>query len=269
MLECISSITIKQVHGFIDERANFIFSGAPMDRTKEFRAIVQATEIPQPAAPHVDFYRDLYARSLELTSVLDMIGRLTPYEAFRAQPLLDRGYALVREYKQIPIGDDTAGRNPEIVASLRGIIRNNALRATLRLNETSRRFSGERRKSGHQPDDNSESGSRERSASQQSVQEELEQVSEVRGEHLQERRRVVKSISEIGQVVEDIAIHVSLQEEQLRRIDESMARTERWNKKALRELRETWEAAGENRGGMFKFFGMWLMVFVVFWFIKR
>lgn len=240
-----------------------------MDRTREFRAIVQATEIPQPSTPPVDFYRGLHACGLEIAGVLGALERLTSYEAFRAQPLLDRGYALVREYRETPIDEGAAGQNTEVTAALRAIVRTNALRATLRLNEAARRcgHSGKRVQSSHLLDEHPENRKED---GQGLIQEELEQASyEPQNEQLQERRRVVRSISEIGQIVEDIAIHVSLQEEQLRRIDESMGQTEQWSKKALRELRETWEIAGENRSGMLKFFGFWLLVFVVFWFAKR
>ena len=98
---------------------------------------------------------------------------------------------------------------------------------------------------------------------------EEQQMNRQREEFLEERRRIVKSISEIGQIVEDISIHVSLQEEQLKRIDDIVTKTETWGKKALREIKETWEMTNSNSKTMVKFFVFWIFIFLLFWIVKR
>lgn len=242
-----------------------------MDRTKEFWTIVQATEIPQPGPEPRPFYADLHAKHQQIKRLLEELGRLTPYESFRMQPLVEQGHRLVREYREMPIDDGSTGDAREMAQTLRGIVRTNALRATLRLNEAARSSAS------HQRSQAAAEGAvapraldeQQAMAAQTSALLQEEGEGAMHTELVQERRRIVRSISEIGQIVEDISIHVGLQEEQLRRIDDSMMHAEKWNRKTLAELRGLWETVSGNRKNILRFFGIWIIIFTLFWLIKR
>lgn len=253
-----------------------------MDRTKEFYTIVRATEIPQPSYKRTPFYANIASKYEEIKVVLLDLERLTTYESFKMMPKLVLGYDLIREYKLINIEDNKDGDYQECVNALKSMVNSNAMKATLRLNEFSRKCNNLGSKMNNSNNRNSknnnvaiqeECGSSHKESSPSDngmsvmlIDETKQQISQ---ESIQERRRIVRSISEIGQIVEDISIHVSLQEEQLRRIDDSLIKTEKWNKKALNELIETWEIARENRPFMIKFFIFWAIVFLMFWLLKK
>lgn len=55
-------------------------------------------------------------------------------------------------------------------------------------------------------------------------------------EFMVERKRIIKSINEIGQIVEDKSNHVRSQEEQLKCVDDNVMQSDKWSKKALGEL---------------------------------
>ncbi|KAI5169756.1 hypothetical protein PAEPH01_0973 [Pancytospora epiphaga] len=244
-----------------------------MDRTKEFRTIVRATGIPQEEFKAIGFFEEVHALQEKIQSLLSDISHLTSYESFRIQPLLTKGYELVKRLKNTSIPNSAPGVTDDVLDSLRSITGGVSMRALLRLNEASRRCVShvtalDDRKRLEIAGQNNGEGGQKITPGQVAVQESVLST-EHSEEVIQGRRRIVKSISEIGQLVEDISIHVSLQDEQLRRIDDSMKRSEKWSKKALNELRETWEIAGENRGQIFKFFGVWLSIFIIFWLVKR
>ncbi|KAI4293077.1 hypothetical protein PAPHI01_2351 [Pancytospora philotis] len=244
-----------------------------MDRTREFNRIVEATEIQQPAAQSVDFFGDLHALRTGMHSALGQLDRVTAYEVYRVAPLLERAQEAVRAMRAFQLPERAPGITNEVLEGLRVIVRADVLRATLRLNEARRRCSNRAATSDEQQTraaaaPGTAGQSMHMSQSEAAVAQELVEAAPVH-ESVRERKRIVRSISEIGQIVEDISIHVSLQGEQLRRIDDVMARTENWNKRALDELKLTWHLVSENRGTMYKFFGAWFCVFLIFWFVKR
>lgn len=242
----------------------------PMDRTKEFHRIVDATEIDQPEQTVPRFYVDLYERQQELRIALEPLDRINAYEAFRAAPLLERARQTMQVYRAFPIPETVSEVAPEVLDGLRAIVRGDILRATCRINEAKRRCSRATRAAADQ--DMGSAGAQ--TCDSQAIANEAALAQEVQEpivsqESLSERKRILRSISEIGQIVEDISIQTSLQGEQLQRIDDAMTQTDTWGKKALEELRLTWEIAGDNRSTMIKFFGCWFLIFLLFWFVKR
>lgn len=257
-----------------------------MDRTKEFSLIVQATEVPQPPFRPRIFYGEIAHKYEQLQYALSELEKLTSYESFKMPPKLSAAYRLLEEYKAIPIDDNVSEDYLECVRALCNIVSTNTMRATLRLNELSRLCKRtvnpeERQRTTHPVPSNTpveylhgkEQGPERykpnTGMATTMMMEEQEQQQRVREDFLQERRRIATSVNEIGQIVQDISIHVGLQEEQLIRIDDSLALTETWNKKALYELQEMWSAAKENRPFMIKFFCFWALVFILFGLLKR
>lgn len=250
-----------------------------MDRTREFQLIVQSTEIPQKTQRENTFYLEVDKKYKEIAGILSDLSKLTSYDSYKMQSLLTRGYTALNEYKQFPIDENVTGDYKEVINSLKSIIKNNSLKTTLKLNELSRKLAREQTKvESHATKRNNsvildeQNGQKTQNTftqAQQAVFMDEVQENKQKDEFLSERRRIVKSITEIGQIVEDIAIHVCLQEEQLKRIDEVVAKSEHWSKKALNEIRETWEMTSANTKTMAKFFIFWICLFLLFWFVKR
>lgn len=88
-------------------------------------------------------------------------------------------------------------------------------------------------------------------------------------EQIQERKRILRSITEIGQIVEDISIHVRLQEEQLKRIDDIVIQSDKWIKKAKNELLDYWDYARSGRGRIIKYFSLIGLIIFLFWIVKK
>lgn len=229
-----------------------------MDRTREFRLIVESTEIPQNSFKASPFYLEALNLNRRIKDVIDQTKSLTHYESFKTQALLSQGYSCTKELKQIQVESSSE----EIKESLKNIIRNMVLKNTLKLNDIRNKMTIPETSSS-QPTDVTQTKSQIISDSLL-IQEENKQENEF----IQERRRIVKSISEIGQIVENISIHVSMQEEQLKRIDDVVRKSETFGKKALNELRLTWEMTSENRKTIIKFFAFFIFLILFFYFIR-
>lgn len=237
-----------------------------MDRTREFQSVVFATEIAQPPYSAASFYTVLAEKYEEIAVIVGELEKTTAYEAFRMQGRLGRAYELVRAYKAVPIGSGYEhGDSQRVVQALQSIVQANALRWTLRLNDVSRKVT--RRSASVAAE---EAVPRREEKMQPLLEEEqMAQTPVSVRDMTHERRRIVRSISEIGNVVEDISIHVRLQEESLRRIDETLLKSERREKQIIGELWETWDAVRGNRRFMLQFFGAWGVLFVLAWIAKR
>lgn len=234
-----------------------------MDRTKEFFSIVELTEIPQNAFEQQPFFEHISKTEREIDKTCTSLSRLTSYESFRAQTLLSRMAELLREYKDTPIVDDGGSKDcQEVLSNLRSMVNTKFLKYTLKLNEMRRRLQREALESSGAP---SEAARRESSASLLLEEQEHRQENEF----VEERKRIVKSINEIGQIVEDISIHVRLQEEQLRRVDDIVVQSDRWSKKALSELNDIWFMVRSNRRAIVKFFAFWLLIVLLFWVLRK
>lgn len=244
-----------------------------MDRTKEFFDIVYATEIPQPQHKIVPFYENIKKKYEEILKIIDELNNISLYELFKMGTKLTKGYELIREYRQMLPNEVSGNTDFQIcILSLRNIINNNATKANLRLNEIKRKYNEKNAvelTSETAKNASSNSLYNNNESSQLIIEEEKQKTHYEHYEFSQERRRIVKSISEIGEIVEDISIHVSLQEEQLNRIDMALAETEKWSKRAINELNETWLVVKSDRKFMYKFFIFWFFIFFIFFICKK
>ncbi|KAI5151201.1 hypothetical protein ENBRE01_1967 [Enteropsectra breve] len=243
-----------------------------MDRTNEFQKIVQITKIPQNVHKIHNFGTEIVKKELQVEDLLKKLSKIPIFEAFRIVPLLEQGYKEVADFKNTAVEfADKNADSEEVVCNMQSIIRTKSLRATLKLNEIRRKCMSARKETAKteyfDKQDKREAGAGSQEMAM-ALEEEQEQKRTLNEETVQERKRIVKSISEIGQIVEDISIHVSLQEEKLKRIDDTMKRTEKWSKKASKEIKETWDIVNKDRRGLVIFFGIWLIIFLIVWIMK-
>ncbi|ORD97337.1 hypothetical protein HERIO_794 [Hepatospora eriocheir] len=106
-------------------------------------------------------------------------------------------------------------------------------------------------------------------------QEQYEESTLIRGskgiskEMIRERKRIVNTITEIGNVLEDINIHVSLQEEKFKRIDDIIVNTESYSKRIIKDLGVIWNLISTRRQGFNIFFIFWFLIIILIYFSKK
>lgn len=247
-----------------------------MDRTKEFLAIVQLSQIPQQPKNSIDFYYKIHKIKKQIDDAFVQISKVTSYESFRTIPLLKSCADLLETLRNVKINEDVSRDHLEVVQNLKSLVNTTCLTYQLRLNEIKRKLNPEnkhRRNETTVNQEDSHSDIRQRNGttgqglSQDLLMQEHENVQEQ--EQTQERKRILRSITEIGQIVEDISIHVRLQEEQLKRIDDIVIKSDRWLKKTTSELRDYWDMVRSGRGRMIRYFVFFVIVVLLFWIIRK
>lgn len=232
-----------------------------MDRTKEFNSIVELTEIPQHPFDEITFYSHIKKIEQEIDHSFALLSKITSYESFKSQTIISKLMELLNEYKNSYISQDAGSRDfQEVLNNLKSMIHTKYLKYMLRLNEIKRKYQKEASL------DQAAAPHRKEDTSTLMIE---EQEIQHRNEFLEERKRIVRSISEIGQIVEDISIHVRLQEEQLKRIDDIVIESNKWSKKAFNELDNVWFMVKSNRKVIIKFFSFWFLVVLFFWLLRR
>lgn len=83
------------------------------------------------------------------------------------------------------------------------------------------------------------------------------------------RKRMITQLNELGQMVSDISLHVSLQGEEIKRIDEVVDESNNFVKEAIYEINKTWGRVSDQRKRIFKFFGFWLLLAFIFWIWRK
>lgn len=241
-----------------------------MDRIKEFLAIVEFSNIPQNPFHKPIFYSEVRDLEMSIEKILEQLSKLTSYESFKSKTLLNRCFELLEEYKNIRLNEEQNKDYHEMIQNMKSMIKTRYLKYTLRLNQFTRKLNSAEPRNTKIIEDSPLSNTVEPHQRQkQEMYFQVPLIEENKEDFVQERRRIVNSITEIGQIVEDIAIHVNLQEEQLRRIDDVLIKTDDWNKKALNELGDIWQIMRSNRFFMIKFFVFWLVVILLFWYLRR
>lgn len=83
------------------------------------------------------------------------------------------------------------------------------------------------------------------------------------------QREISQQISEIGNLMEEIGIHVSLQEESFKRIDDLMKQSDKFLDSSLFILKKGIEGVTSTRKSLIKFFMFWIILAIIFWMFRR
>lgn len=242
-----------------------------MDRTKEFLSIVQLTEIPQHNLEPIDFYSNIHQLKKQIDELFLQISKVTSYESFRTAPLINTCAQLLDNLKFVKINENVTRDHLEVVQNLKSLVNTTYLKYQLKLNEIKRKMNN---------------GIKEKKKESAVIQDETKEQLFNRGqekdimlieqerdhqdnEQIQERKRIMHSITEIGQIVEDISIHVRLQEEQLKRIDDIVIKSDKWLKKTTSELLDYWDMVRSGRRRIIKYFSFFAIVVFLFWLIRK
>lgn len=241
-----------------------------MDRTSEFVKIIRSTHIPQrQTSPLVS----PYARAFEIDAVVKRtlleldktLSKERIYEAFTLQSKIDKTRELVREMRE-SLKIELRCRNEQESASynsLNGIIKNRIAKHLLKLTELIRK-----------KDARAQVAEERRQKFDSVPQGEMQQdvvllENEVTKERIQERQRISMQISEIGQIMEEISVHVSLQEESFKRIDDLMGTSDALISGSLELMKKTWENVANTRPAIVKFLLFWIVLSLIFWILRR
>lgn len=252
-----------------------------MDRTKEFIAIVEYLQIPQLPYNKPKFFSDIYLMECEIEETIKQLSKLTAYESFRGHSLISKCSTLLKKYKNIKIDQNGSRDYCQTAQNITSIIKKRYLKYTLKFNDLSRKLDNLDKKSSKPTNDNmieddiskgteiENKKQKEYYRQQQSTYFQVPLIEETQQDFTQERRRIINSITEIGQIVEDISLHVNLQEEQLKRIDDVILQADSWNQKAFNELNDLWGMFRSNRSFMIKFATFWSIILLVFWAMRK
>lgn len=241
-----------------------------MDRTGEFVKIVCSTHIPQKQVPPLASpYLRVFEVDVSVGKVLHeleaALGKERIYESFTLQSKIDRARELIGKMREA-VDLDVGSRNEQektSYANLNGMIRNRVSRHLLRLAELVRRKES-RAQVAEERRQRFDSGPQEGAGQDVVLME-----NEVETERTRERQRITMQISEIGQIMEEISAHVSLQEESFRRIDELMGTSDSLIAESLELVRKTWENVSNTRPAIIKFLLFWVVLALVFWALRR
>ncbi|RVD92054.1 SYNTAXIN like protein [Tubulinosema ratisbonensis] len=101
----------------------------------------------------------------------------------------------------------------------------------------------------------------------------LEQEQVLENKSVQEddvlKKRMISQLNELGQIVSDISLHVSLQGEEIRRIDEVVDESGNFIKEAHYEISRTWDRISDQRKRIIKFFSFWFLLAFIFWLWRK
>lgn len=240
-----------------------------MDRTEEFVKIVRSTHIPQQRwVPVVSPYTRAFETGAAVEKVMSEIERMLDkervYESFALQSKIDKALELVKGLREA-FEPEMRCRNEQEAASyasLDGMIKSRATKYHLRLKELGRKRDARTQAVSE----------RRREFDAECPREQQDAVlmeNEVVTERIKERQKISMQISEIGQIMEEISMHVSLQEESFRRIDDLMGTSDTLIAGSLDLMRKTWENVSGTRPAIIKFVAFWVVLALVFWVLRR
>ncbi|KAF9761946.1 hypothetical protein NGRA_2320 [Nosema granulosis] len=250
-----------------------------MNRTKEFIKIVNSTNFPQKALKDSDkeitklFNIDNEIK-LEIESLSSVISTNRIYEAFRIQSRLENVKEKIYNQRKMLEVDfpDSNSQEAESFSTLLNILRSRTNKYTLRVNDLIRKKeeqqkTSQTRRTKFVDDETTRNDSSVGRPEMDVVS--IEQYEETTNIRYREREAITNHISEIGQIMEEIGIHVSMQEESFKRIDELMTQTDTVFDTSISLLRKTLSNIKSVRSSIIKFFIFWFFIVVIFWLLRR
>lgn len=98
------------------------------------------------------------------------------------------------------------------------------------------------------------------------------------GEYEQSQEIIIKNrkqeylshqISELGQIMSDISLHINIQGEALERIDDVIIKSDNLIDRTVIEIEKTWRNIRDRRKTIFKFLIFWIILIFIYWFLRR
>lgn len=220
--------------------------------------------MPPLVPPYLKAFEMDAAVERSLSELSNALGKGRAYESFTLQSKIDKVRKLIGEMKEA-IHDEVESRNEQEAMSydnLKGIVRSKIARHLLRLTELIRKKENRTQMA--------EERRQKFDSSEREVQQDVALMDNQEAvERTRERQRISIQISEIGQIMEEISVHVSLQEESFRRIDELMETSDGLISGSLDLMKSTWENVSKTRSAIVKFLLFWVVLSLIFWLLRR
>ena len=238
-----------------------------MNRTNEFFKLVSLSEVPQQDINYVDLFINSYKTHINILELFKKAEKMTKYDKFKLQPVLEELLKSIEFYKDMQLNVDGNQDTKEAFATINEIIKMRTIKFTIRYKKLANSLKSTQSSQSPVQQQNQEKYTNKNNNQQFLIQE--EQQKNVNIEKYEQRKRIVNRISEMGDIVENISLHVSLQEMELKRIDDILIKTDSFSKRALNDLKDTWNMVSEKRKTLIKFFVFWLCLILTFYFIRR
>eukprot|EP00866_Antonospora_locustae_P000137 jgi/Antlo1/137/1166 len=235
-----------------------------MNRTNEFHHFVASLELPQSKPPFSTVSSDLQQIAEEINVQLGFLERQDGYERFVTEKKMCKTLDLLEKYKQAASSLQTTPKNESETTHLKGLktmLNSRYARMMMRYNSISKR-QNEKAAS-----DTKRRGSFSCADTEQKQSQVFLEDQEQRNDTL--RKRMLTQMNELGQIVTDISLHVSFQEEEIKRIDDLVSSSEGLIKESFFEIHRVWERISRRRRRMLKFFSAWIMLALFFWYFRR
>lgn len=235
-----------------------------MNRTNEFHHFVVSFELPQRKPHSSTASGELLQIAGEINTQLEFLERQDGYERFVAEKKMDKTLDLLEKYKLAASALQVAPKNESEATHLKGLktmLNSRYAKMMMRYNNISKRQS-ERVASDTRRRESFSCSDTEQIQSQAFMEEQ-----DQRNDTL--RKRMLTQMNELGQIVADISLHVSLQGEEIKRIDDLVGSSEGFIKESFFEIHRAWERISGRRRRMLKFFSAWIMLALFFWYFRR
>ncbi|WUR03571.1 uncharacterized protein VNE69_05160 [Vairimorpha necatrix] len=239
-----------------------------MNRTNEFYKIVQTTNIPQKSHKYLkNDLKDLFKKERNIKTTLLEIKK-SKYEKFnirnKIKEIQEKCTEISKKIQEENI-EYQNNQEEEVYNTIYNILKS-------RINEHKLEIIKYLRKHKNEPDEyKNEPGEFKNKEEEINKQELLnEQINLQEENNVRLRNQEInKQISEIGNLMEEIGIHVSLQEESFKKIDELMEESDRFIDNSIYILKRGIEGITSTRKTMIKFFMFWIILGIFFWVIRR
>lgn len=83
------------------------------------------------------------------------------------------------------------------------------------------------------------------------------------------RKRIIKQMNELGQIVSDISLHIAIQGEEISRIDQLVDNANGLLRDGMEDIYKLWNNIDGRKKTMLKFFAFWITVAFVFLYFRR
>lgn len=234
-----------------------------MNRTNEFNHLITSLEIPQSAPPVPAPKTDFSSVFEEINTLLRSLEKQDGYERYVTENKMKKVFELMEKYREatnafkITPGNENEGVH---LRSLKEMLANKHTKMMIRYHRVAKKkeekvFGDTKR--------------RETFSYSEPV---LSQVLLDDKDHAANdmlRKRMVTQMNELGQMVTDISLHVNLQGEEIKRIDELVEGSEGFIKESLYEMNRVWDRVSVRRKRMLKFFAFWIFLALIFWYFRR
>jgi uncharacterized protein YchJ len=235
-----------------------------MNRTREYTKIVQTSSMPQKSTSNIESpFLEIFSIDKRIKLLLSDITKCK-YEIYSIRSKVSEVQILCKDaLHRLKLCDMEFSNTQEgeVYITLQNIIRNRINEYKLEIMKYLRKCEKVECETEQRRNKFSHSDASSAALAQEVVMEEA-------GVRMRNRQEISRQISEIGSIMEEIGIHVSLQEESFKRIDDLMGKSDKLMDNSLYILKKGIEGVAGTRRSLIKFFVFWIVLALIFWMFR-